>query len=75
MSQMTLRDKRGAGAQSSGQQNGTASAKSKEKEVIERIKEATGASEEDVTAMLKECNYDVNDTTNKLIDSKCFEGA
>jgi len=35
---------------------------------VELVKEATGASEEEITITLQECNYDVNAATNKLID-------
>jgi len=39
------------------------------KKIIENIREATGASDEDIKAVLAECNYDVNEATTKLIDS------
>lgn len=39
------------------------------KQMIDRIKEATGQSEEDITTMLMECNYDVNETIVALIES------
>lgn len=42
------------------------------KKVIEAIREATGANEEDVKAVLAECNYDVNEATNRLIDSELW---
>lgn len=38
--------------------------------MIDRIKEATGQSEEDITTMLMECNYDVNETIVALIESE-----
>jgi GBF-interacting protein 1 N-terminal len=38
------------------------------KSVVELVKEATGASEEDVKHTLEECDYDVNKATNMLID-------
>lgn len=45
-------------------------ARSTDKSVIEIVREATGASEEDVTHTLEECNYDVNQATNMLIDGE-----
>lgn len=41
-----------------------------DRKMIETIKEATGATEEDIRVMLFECNYDANETTSRLIDSK-----
>jgi hypothetical protein len=43
-------------------------AKPTNKSVVELVKEATGASEEDVKHTLEECDYDVNKATNMLID-------
>jgi len=40
------------------------------KMVVQTIKEATGATEEDVKLMLEECNFDANETTSRLIDSE-----
>ena len=40
------------------------------KKIVEAIREATGASDDDISAMLAECNYDVNEATSRLIDSK-----
>lgn len=42
--------------------------KTSNKSVVELVKEATGASEEEITHTLQECGYDVNLATNKLID-------
>jgi translation elongation factor EF-Ts len=39
------------------------------KKIIETIREATGASDEDIKAVLAECNNDVNEATTRLIDS------
>jgi len=39
------------------------------KKIVETIREATGASDEDIKAVLAECNNDVNEATTKLIDS------
>ena len=41
------------------------------KKIVDTIREATGASDEDISAMLAECNYDVNEATSRLIDSEC----
>ena len=46
-----------------------------DRKMIETIREATGATEEDIRVMLFECNYDANETTSRLIDSEqpiCF---
>lgn len=40
------------------------------KAVVFAIKEATGATEDEISAMLAECNYDVNEATTRLIDSE-----
>ena len=40
------------------------------RKIVDAIKDATGASEEDISAMLAECNYDVNEATTRLIDSE-----
>ena len=40
------------------------------KSVVNLVKEATGASEEEITHTLQECNFDVNAATNKLIDGE-----
>jgi len=40
------------------------------KKIVEAIREATGASDDDISAILAECNYDVNEATSRLIDSK-----
>ena len=45
------------------------------KMVVQTIKEATGATEEDVKLMLEECNFDANETTSRLIDSKITPGS
>lgn len=39
------------------------------KKIIDAIREATGASDEDIQMVLKECNGDVNEATARLIDS------
>ena len=41
-----------------------------DRKMIETIREATGATEEDIRVMLFECNYDANETTSRLIDSE-----
>ncbi len=41
-----------------------------DRKVVQAITEVTGATEEDVRLMLEECNYDANETTSRLIDSK-----
>lgn len=40
------------------------------KKIVDTIREATGASDDDISAMLSECNFDVNEATARLIDSK-----
>lgn len=37
--------------------------------LVQNIRDATGASEEEVLHMLIECNNDMNETTSRLIDS------
>ncbi len=37
--------------------------------MVQNIRDATGASEEEVLHMLIECNNDMNETTSRLIDS------
>ena len=39
-------------------------------DILKEIKAATGASEDDISSMLAECNYDVNEATSRLIDSE-----
>jgi hypothetical protein len=39
------------------------------KKIIDTIREATGASDEDIKSVLEECNNDVNEATARLIDS------
>ena len=39
------------------------------KKILDAIREATGASDEDIQMVLKECNGDVNEATARLIDS------
>lgn len=39
------------------------------KKIVENIREATGASDEDIKAVLAECNNDVNEATTRLIDN------
>lgn len=39
------------------------------KKIIETIREATGATDEDIKMVLAECNNDVNEATARLIDS------
>lgn len=43
-----------------------------DRRMIETIQEATGATEDDIRVMLEECNFDANETTSRLIDSKSF---
>lgn len=40
------------------------------KKIMEAIKAATGASEEEIKLTLAECNFDVNEATSRLIDSE-----
>jgi len=40
------------------------------KKVLEMMKEATGASEEDICVMLQLCNGDANEATEKLLESE-----
>ena len=40
------------------------------RKIVDAIKDATGASEEDISAMLAECNYDVNEATTRLVESE-----
>jgi hypothetical protein len=40
------------------------------RKTLDAIRDATGASEDDISAMLAECNYDVNEATAKLIESE-----
>lgn len=40
------------------------------KQLLERIKEATGADEEVITHTLEQCNNDPNEATARLIESK-----
>lgn len=44
------------------------------KKRIDAIREATGAADEEIKLMLKECNYDPNETTARLIDSAWHRG-
>jgi hypothetical protein len=48
---------------------GTSSNKGSASKIIAAIREATGASVEDIQMVLKECNHDVNEATARLIDS------
>lgn len=40
------------------------------RKIIDTIKEATGASEEDVILVLEECGGDANEATSRLIESE-----
>lgn len=40
------------------------------KQLIERIKEATNATDEVIIHTLEECNYDPNEATTRLIESE-----
>ena len=42
------------------------------KQLIERIKEATNATDEVIIHTLEECNYDPNEATTRLIESEHF---
>jgi hypothetical protein len=46
-----------------------ASTKAASRKVLETIKDATQASEEDICAMLELCNGDPNEATEKLLES------
>ena len=50
-------------------QSGKAGDDVSRKLMVENIRDATGASEEEVLHMLIECNNDMNETTSRLIDS------
>jgi len=39
------------------------------RKVLDAMKEATGASEEDICVMLQLCNGDANEATEKLLES------
>jgi hypothetical protein len=41
------------------------------KKVLEMMKEATGASDEDICVMLQLCGGDANEATEKLLESEC----
>ena len=43
--------------------------------VLEMMKEATGASDEDICVMLQLCGGDANEATTKLLESECFLSA
>ncbi|KAK9906517.1 hypothetical protein WJX75_003232 [Coccomyxa subellipsoidea] len=65
---MAARSRRGAGSSAETQkENGKGDGLNRK--TIETIKDATGASEEDIMVMLLECNNDVNETTSRLIDN------
>ncbi|CAK0752488.1 hypothetical protein CVIRNUC_002150 [Coccomyxa viridis] len=65
---MAARSRRGAaGSAEVHRENGKGEGPSRK--TIETIKDATGASEEDIMVMLQECNNDVNETTSRLIDN------
>ncbi|CAL8462329.1 g1862 [Coccomyxa elongata] len=65
---MAARSRRGAGSSAETQkENGKG--ESLNRKTIETIKDATGASEEDIMVMLLECNNDINETTSRLIDN------
>lgn len=55
-------------ARGGGGENGSAKGAGPSKKIIETIRDVTGASDDDISCMLVECNYDVNDTVNRLID-------
>ncbi|EIE24123.1 hypothetical protein COCSUDRAFT_65755 [Coccomyxa subellipsoidea C-169] len=65
---MAARSRRGAGSSAeTHKENGKGEGLNRK--TIETIKDATGASEEDIMVMLLECNNDVNETTSRLIDN------
>lgn len=43
-----------------------------DRRVIDQMKDATNATEEDIQITLRECGGDVNEATARLIDSKLF---
>lgn len=61
---------RSAGAKSAGGAPGNRrSGSAPSKQIVDAIREATGASDEDISVVLAECNYDVNEATTRLINS------
>ena len=50
--------------------DGGSSVPLKEKEILDRIVAATRAEEDEIKYMLKECDGDVNEAVNRLMDSK-----
>ena len=68
MSTKTTRS--GDNARTAAQQSSSKDAKQKvPKQLIERIKEATGATDEVIVHTLEECNGDPNEATTRLIES------
>ena len=60
----------GDNARTAAQQSSSKDAKQKvPKQLIERIKEATGATDEVIVHTLEECNGDPNEATTRLIES------
>jgi hypothetical protein len=49
---------------------GAKAATSAPKKSLDAIKEATGATDDEIAAMLAECNYDANEATARLIESE-----
>ena len=64
----------GDNPRASAQQTGSKEPKQKiPKQLIERIKEATNATDEVIIHTLEECNFDPNEATTRLIESGlCF---
>ena len=61
----------GESARAPAQQNSGKDPKPKvPKQLIERIKEATNATDEVIIHTLEECNYDPNEATTRLIESE-----
>lgn len=65
MAPQTSKAQAGAGDAGSGRKTGAGPSR----KLVDTIKEATGASEEDVTAMLAECGGDADEATARLIES------
>ena len=66
---MGSRTRRGSAAEASGK-DANGMDEGPDRRVLEAIREATGAADEDIRQTLAECNNDVNEATSRLIDSE-----
>ena len=64
---MSSRNRRAASGTGAKEANGT---EETERRVLEAIREATGAADEDIRQTLAECGNDVNEATSRLVDSE-----